>query len=130
MHLCLPAVYYDLDLGIKVRIQDEAESGMLVNWIDKSIEPLHEWTKIQISQESECGEIIHRVVINGIRVTNGVKERSNKVHTKRSKNGRMMTNLDVFASDRLEPRIPDRGIVRGLSIQTRKDPERISNGNL
>ena len=91
-----------------------------------TIGPLLEWTKVEMSQVIECGLVVHRVSINGVKK---YREESNA-----EKNARRLTNLDVYTSGTkaglYNP--PERGFIKGLSIEIREEPKplRISRNDL
>ena len=84
---------------------------------DSTIGPLLEWTKVEMSQVIECGQVVHRVSINGVKK---YREESNA-----EKNARRLTNLDVYTSGTkagwYNP--PERGFIKGLSIEIREEPK-------
>ena len=122
IHKCrVPAVLFNPEMGIRVILFDKDEFERH-EFVDPSILPNFEWTTIQISQESECGQIVQRVTINGV-----------EKYRKEVESARRITNLKVYASGPWSADIPERGYMKGLSIQIREDPklhQRISHRDL
>ena len=115
----LPKVTFNPEMGIQVSFCDKDAFGTH-DFIEPSILPLFEWTKVQIAQETTCGQIIHRVIING------VEKYRKEVHS-----ARKITNLNLNIASSYFP-IPERGYMKGLSIQIKEEtkPERISHRDL
>ena len=59
---CNAAVQFNPEMGIRVRFCD-TDAYEQHDFVDPSILPLFEWTKVQMAQETECGQIVHRVII-------------------------------------------------------------------
>ena len=114
-HCRVPAVFFSPNdgAGIMVQWQHDGFGRHTVMDLDWS---LSDWTKIQISQETEGGQIVCRVNVNGV-------EKLRETNP----DARELTNLDVYASDPWHPiqtlPNPSMGSVRGLSIQTKGDPK-------
>ena len=115
----IPYVLFNPEMGIRVILFDKDEFERH-EFVDPSILPLFEWTRIQISQESECGQIVQRVTINGVEKCR-----------KEVESARRMTNLKVYASGPWSANIAERGYMKGLSIQIREElHQRISHRDL
>ena len=113
----LPKVTFNPEMGINVNFCDKDAFG-LHDFRDPSILPLFEWTKVQIAQETECGQIVHRVIINGV-----------EKYKKEVEEARKITNLDLNLASSYFPK-PERGYIKGLTIQIKEENERIFHREL
>jgi len=109
IHKCrVPNVLFNPEMGVKVILYDKGEFEQH-EFHDPSILPHFEWTKIEISQEIECDQIIHQVTINGV-----------EKYRKEVEGARRIRNLKVYASALWGALIQERGYMKGLSIQIRR----------
>ena len=122
---CNFQVAFNPNDGLRVAFNDKGGFGSK-KFSDQSIGPLLVWTKVEMSQVIECGQVVHRVNINGVKK---YREENNA-----GKAARILTNLDVYTSG-LESgwyNPPERGFIKGLSIEIREEPKplRISRNDL
>ena len=116
---CKWDVKFNPEMGLYVSFRDMDEFGRH-GFSDTLILPHFAWTNVQLSQETECGQIVHRVIINGV-----------EKYRKEVESARKITNLNLNIASSYFP-IPERGYMKGLSIQIKEEtkPERISHRDL
>ena len=112
-HQCSFRAFYHPNEGLKVEFNDKGGFGSK-SFSDPTIGPLLEWTKVEMSQVIECGQVVHRVSING------VKKYREEINA--GKTARILTNLDVYTAS-TGFNVPERGFIKGLSIKIREEPK-------
>ena len=107
----IPQAFFNPVQGLRLQFKDTDRFGKH-EFEDPTILPLFDWTKVQLSQETGCGKIVHRVMINGM-----------EKYRKEFSSARIFTNLEVYASGPYSADIPNRGYIKGLSVQIREEPK-------